>query len=185
MHILKPGRHPKLRSRAGVVEIIETLLAMPVIIALAMTLVAIGRVQYVRLALEEIVGAGARFASTSLSGERGCAQARAAMDEARQNYVLAPSLLTMQVSAINNWGRGRQARVTATYNITFEGIPMIRWTYQGQMRTELIVPVDTYTNRYDQGWTQCTLSGATRPPKPDLEEQRPNRKPPPQERTTP
>ena len=38
-----------------------------------------GRVQYVRAALEAAGASGARFAATSLSGEKGCQQAREAM----------------------------------------------------------------------------------------------------------
>ena len=65
-----------------------------------------GRALYARAAIEDAAAIGARWAATSLTGKKGCEQARAAMALSLQGYYLDPSGASLSVQPLGAWDRG-------------------------------------------------------------------------------
>jgi Flp pilus assembly protein TadG len=76
-----------IRSRRGVAEALSTLVALPVFLIFAGFLLYFGRLLYIKAAVEDAAAAGARWATTSLTGAQGFTQAREAMQLVFNGYV--------------------------------------------------------------------------------------------------
>ena len=147
-------RSPELASDHGFIEMIETVLAIPVLLIIVATIWYFGRAWYVRAAVEDAAGVGARWAATSLSGAQGCRQAREAMQRTLAGYSLNAGAAHLSVAPQAVWGRGQRAVVSVTYIVAQGQVPLIgRALGDKTINTTLVVPIDRYTNRY--GWEPC------------------------------
>jgi hypothetical protein len=145
-----------LRSRHGSGELLSILIATPMVLIIIGMLMYFGRVQYVRAALEASGVAGARFAATSLSGAKGCDQAREAIRLTLAGYHLDPDAASFEVKPVTSWGRGRRARITLGYGIRQANAPIFGPLMgDSQVKTSYEVTIDAFNNRYSNGWQAC------------------------------
>ena len=93
-----------LRSRRGLSEMFTLVLALPFFIALIGLLLYFGRALYVKAAIEDAAATGARFATTSLSGHKGCVQALEAMQLVLAGHTLDPNVARFDVRPLQAWG---------------------------------------------------------------------------------
>ncbi len=145
-----------LHSRRGLAELLSTLVALPVLLLAIAFILYFGRAMYAKAAIEDMAAVGARWAATSLGGQQGCRQAREAMSKVLQGYTVDPAGATISVRPLALWGRGTRALVTAQYHVSQRQIPILG-SLLGDItvKTQYSVPIDTYNNRYDYGWTTC------------------------------
>ena len=149
-------RHIRLRSRQGSGELLATLISVPVLLLVIGLAMYFGRVQYVRAALEAAASSGARFAATSLSGEKGCKQAREAILLTLQGYHLDPSGASFTVKPVSTWGRGQRVRITVAYGIRQANAPIFGPLMgDSHVKTSYEVIIDAFNNRYSNGWLAC------------------------------
>jgi Flp pilus assembly protein TadG len=147
-----------IRSRRGLSELIGLLLALPLIITAIGATVYFGRALYLQAALEDTAAVGARWASTSLSGQQGCAQALEAMRRTLRGYYIEPSGARISVSAEEVWGRGLYARVRVSYRLDQRAVPVFGGLLGPiTVRAGYSTPIDTYNARHSEGgWSQCS-----------------------------
>ena len=151
---------PNLESNSGITELLEVVVLFPVMGLLLFTMVYFSRAWYVRAAIEDAAAAGARWAPTSLSGAQGCAQARRAMTTVLSKYHLDAAGATFSVAPASgsgsSWGRFSKAVVSVRYKLDQSTIAIAgpRWG-NPTISTRLVVPVDTFNNRYANGWQVC------------------------------
>jgi Flp pilus assembly protein TadG len=160
---MKPLLHLAQRIRRGInlssdhgfIELLETVLAIPVLLILVATIWYFGRVWYTRAAVEDAAGVGARWAATSLMGAQGCRQAREAMQQTLAGYALNASAAHISVRPQAAWGRGQRAVVNVSYIVDQSRVPLLGKVLGNKtVETTLVVPIDRYVNRY--GWEPCT-----------------------------
>ncbi len=146
-----------LRSRRGIAEVLSTILAIPFFAILIGFMAYFGRALYAKTAIEDAAATGARWAVTSLSGRKGCAQAREAMLLALSGYALDPVGATLSVKPIvGGWGRGTQAEVRVTYKLSQSSALFFgRLLGDSTLTTRYRVVVDRYNNRFANGWQAC------------------------------
>jgi Flp pilus assembly protein TadG len=146
-----------LRSRRGIAELFSTLLAIPFFAILIGFMAYFGRALYAKAALEDAAATGARWAVTSLSGRKGCQQARVAMRLVLEGYALDASGAHFQVKPVaSNWGRGVQVEVRVTYKlIQSNALFFGRLLGDSTISTRYRVVVDRYNNRFANGWQSC------------------------------
>jgi Flp pilus assembly protein TadG len=150
-----------LASRKGLGEIVTTLIAIPFFAVVIGFLAYFGRALVVRGALEEAAAAGARFAVTSLSGQKGCAQAKDAMFRVLQGYQLDPSAAQIAIQPITVWGRGERAAVHVAYRVPqSHGLFFMQMLGEPTVRAYYEVVIDRYNNRFSNGWLPCTTAPA-------------------------
>lgn len=143
-----------LRSRHGISDPLSTLLALPVFLIFIGFLLYFGRLLYVKAAVEDAAAAGARWATTSLSGAQGCAQAREAMQLAFSGYYADPAGFEYAVEPLSAWGRGAVARVTVSYRVRLADVPIFGPLLGNRaVSTRYDVPIDAFNNRY--AWSAC------------------------------
>ena len=146
----------RIRSRTGAGEAITTIIALPFFAVMLSYMTYFGRALYARAAVEEAAAAGARFAATSLSGEKGCQQAREAMLTALQGHYLDAEGAQLSVRPLSHWGRGAQVEVSVTY--TLHQMPTLFFSKllgDPTLQSRYVVVVDSATNRYSNGWRAC------------------------------
>jgi Flp pilus assembly protein TadG len=146
-----------LRSRRGIAEVLSTLLAIPFFAILIGFMAYFGRALYAKTAIEDAAATGARWAATSLSGRKGCAQAREAMQIVLAGYALDPSGATLFVKPVSaSWGRGTQAEVRVNYKLSQSNALFFgRLLGDSTLTTRYRVVVDRYNNRFANGWQAC------------------------------
>lgn len=150
-----------LRSRLGFSEALSTILSVPVLLVILGMMIYFGRALYAKAAIEEAAAAGARFAATSLSGQQGCAQAQAAVVQALQGYSLDASSAAVSIRPRTAWGRGTQALVDVSYHVGQSRVPILGALLgPTQVQTRYIIRIDTYNNRYANGYLPCAWGGA-------------------------
>ncbi len=156
-------RGPNMQSRAGVSEMVGTIAAVPCLAVIAFTLVFYIRAWHARAAVEDTAAVGARWATTSLSGQRGCIQAMQAMDAVIGGYHLNPSTAVKTVYVVNGagtptggrWGRGYKAVVQVSYVVDQSVVPIVGPLLGNPTITaRFVVPIDPFNNRYE--WTSCS-----------------------------
>ena len=144
------------RDRQGEGSVLITVLAVPLFAVLIAFMAYFGRALYARVAVEDAAAAGARFAVTSLSGQKGCEQARAAMRLALAGYRLDPAGASFSVRPLVAWDRGARAEVVVSYPVAelpgfyfgpSLGVQIVRARYE--------VVIDRHMNRYSNGWQPC------------------------------
>jgi Flp pilus assembly protein TadG len=149
-----------LRSRHGFSEALSTILSIPVLLVIVGMMVYFGRALYAKAAIEEAAAAGARFAATSLSGQQGCAQAQAAVNQALQGFYLSPSGAAVSIRPNTTWGRGTQALVEVHYRVGQSRVPILGALLGAtDVRTRYVVRIDTFNNRYVNGYLPCAWGG--------------------------
>ena len=112
-----------LSDERGVTELLETLLALPVLLILIATIWYFGRAWYARVAVEDAAGVGARWAATSLTGAQGCRQAREAMRRTLDGYFVSPRSTAISVRPQTGWGRGQRALVSVRLTVDQSRVP--------------------------------------------------------------
>jgi hypothetical protein len=148
-----------IRSRRGVAEALATLVALPVFLIFAGFLLYFGRLLYIKAAVEDAAAAGARWATTSLSGALGCAQAREAMQLVFNGYYANGYYANLagfdyNVQPLTAWGRRGVARITVQYRLRQTDVPIFGALLGNRIvSTQYDVPIDTFNNRY--AWTSC------------------------------
>ncbi|MBO9345811.1 MAG: hypothetical protein J7601_08835 [Chloroflexi bacterium] len=147
-----------MRSRRGLSELIGTLIALPLIIAAIGATVYFGRGFYLRAALEDTASVGARWASTSLSGQQGCAQALEAMRRTLRGYYIDPAGARITVRAEEVWGRGLFARVSVSYRLDQRSVPIFGPLLGSPtVSVSYATPIDQFNARHgEEGWSQCS-----------------------------
>jgi Flp pilus assembly protein TadG len=149
-----------LRSRNGFSEALSTIVSIPVLLVIVGMMIYFGRALYVKAAIEEAAAAGARFAATSLSGEQGCAQAQAAVNQTLQGFYLDPSSAAVSIRPSMAWGRGAQALVDVSYRVGQGRVPIFGALLGAtDVRTHYVVRIDTFNNRYASGYLPCAWGG--------------------------
>ena len=155
--LLSPGR-VHLRSRRGEGSMLITVLAVPLFAVLIAFMAYFGRALYVRVAVEDAAAAGARFAVTSLSGQKGCEQARAAMRLALAGYRLDPAGASFIVRPLVTWDRGARAEVVVSYRVAaLPGFYFGPSLGDQTVRARYEVVIDRHMNRYSNGWQPCVV----------------------------
>lgn len=146
-------RSINLRSRRGIAEVLSTILAIPFFAILIGFMAYFGRALYSKAAIEDAAATGARWAVTSLSGRKGCAQAREAMLLALSGYALDPVGAKLSVKPIvGGWGRGTQAEVSVAYKLSQSNVLFFgRLLGDSNITTRYRVVVDRYNNRFANG----------------------------------
>ena len=146
-----------LRSRRGIAEVLSTILAIPFFAILIGFMAYFGRALYAKAAIEDAAATGARWAVTSLSGRKGCAQAKEAMQLALKGYALDASGAALSVKPVfGGWGRGTQAEVRVTYKLSQSSVLFFgRLLGDSTITTRYSVVVDRYNNRFANGWQAC------------------------------
>ena len=149
--------NPRLGSHGGLIEMLEVVVLFPLMTMMIFAMLYLGRGWYLRAALEDTVAVGSRWAATSLSGSQGCAQAREAMLQVISGYHLNPGGATLSIKPDGaDWGRGKRAVVSASYKLSQAGVPITGGMWGDKtLSTQLIVPVDAFNNRYENGWLPC------------------------------
>lgn len=151
-----------LRSRAGLGEVLTTLIAIPFFAVNIGFLAYFGRALYVQGAMEEAAAVGARFAVTSLSGQKGCAQAADAMFRVLQGYQLDPGSAYIAIWPRSVWGRGERAEVQVSYRVPQSpGLYFTRMLGEPIVRARYEVRIDRYNNRFSNGWLPCLIGSGT------------------------
>lgn len=151
-----------LCSRAGLGEVLTTLIAIPFFAVIIGFLAYFGRALYVQGAMEEAAAVGARFAVTSLSGQKGCAQAADAMIRVLQGYQLDPGNATIAIWPRAAWGRGERAEVQVAYRVPQSGgLYFTRMLGEPIVRARYEVRIDRYNNRFSNGWLPCLMGSGT------------------------
>lgn len=147
-----------LKSRRGAAELMTTILAIPLMTIMIGLLLYFGRALYAKAALEDAAAAGARFAVTSLSGEKGCRQAREALLLTLQGYHLNVADAQFTIAPTAAWGRAARVRVVASYTVNQQIVPIFG-LFMGNttLRTMYEVRVDAFNNRYSNGWRPCVI----------------------------
>ena len=155
LRIQRAVRHGvNLDNDHGMVELVETVLAIPVLLILIATIWYFGRAWYARVAVEDAAGVGARWAATSLSGAQGCRQAREAMQRTLDGYFLSTGAASMSVRPQTSWGRGQRALVSVRLTVDQSRVPVIGRALGNKLiQTDLVVPIDRNINRY--AWEAC------------------------------
>jgi Flp pilus assembly protein TadG len=147
-----------LRSRRGIAELLSTFVALPVLLLAIGVILFFGRAMYAQAAIEDAASVGARWAATSLSGQKGCQQAREAMNRVLQGYYVDPGGAQITVRPVSLWGRGTRARVQVQYTVGQGRVPILGALLgDTTVRTQYDVPIDTFINRYSYGWMSCGL----------------------------
>lgn len=150
-----------LRSRHGMGEVLTTILAIPLFAVVIGFVTYFGRTLYVQGAMEAAASAGARFAVTSLSGQKGCKQATEAMVRVLQGYALDPAGAQIAVRPITAWDRGTSAEVMVTYRVPqLPGLYFTRLLGDLLVRSRYEVVIDRYNNRFSNGWLPCISAPA-------------------------
>ena len=146
-----------LRSRRGIAEVLSTILAIPFFAILIGFMAYFGRALYAKAAIEDAAATGARWAVTSLSGRKGCTQAKEAMQLALKGYALDVNGAALSVKPISGgWGRGTQAEVRVTYKLSQSNVLFFgRLLGDSTITTQYRVVVDRYNNRFANGWQAC------------------------------
>lgn len=145
-----------LRSRRGMSGLLSTLLFIPLMLLMIGMTLYFGRALYAKAAIEDAASAGARFAATSLSGSQGCAQARAAVFDVLAGHYLDPAGASLSVRPVTVWGRGTQAQIDVTYTVGQARVPIFGALLGNtQVRTRYRVVIDTFNNRYANGYLPC------------------------------
>ncbi|NJM40714.1 MAG: hypothetical protein HC853_08050 [Anaerolineae bacterium] len=146
-----------LHSRRGIAEVLSTILAIPFFAILIGFMAYFGRALYAKAAIEDAAATGARWAATSLSGRKGCQQAREAMRLVLEGYALDANSARLQVKPVNTgWGRGVQAEVRVTYKLSQSNALFFgRLLGDATLTTHYRVAVDRYNNRFANGWQPC------------------------------
>ena len=149
--------HINLRSRRGIAAVLSTIVAIPFFAILIGFMAYFGRAMYAKAAIEDAAAAGARWAVTSLSGRKGCAQAREAMRQVLQGYALDPNGAGLSVQPLSGgWGRGTQAEVGVTYRLAQSKVLFFgKLLGDSTLTTLYTVVVDRYNGRFANGWQQC------------------------------
>jgi hypothetical protein len=138
---------------------LATLVALPVFLIFAGFLLYFGRLLYIKAAVEDAAAAGARWATTSLSGALGCAQAREAMQLVFNGYYANGYYANLagfdyNVQPLTAWGRRGVARITVQYRLRQTDVPIFGALLGNRIvSTQYDVPIDTFNNRY--AWTSC------------------------------
>jgi Flp pilus assembly protein TadG len=149
-----------LRSRHGFSEALSTILSIPVLLVIVGMMIYFGRALYAKAAIEEAAAAGARFSVTSLSGQQGCAQAQAAVNQTLQGYYLDPNGAAVSIRPRTVWGRGAQALVDVSYRVGQSRVPIFGALLgPTRVQTRYVVRIDAYNNRYANGYLPCTWGG--------------------------
>lgn len=146
-----------MRSRRGIAEVLSTILAIPFFAILIGFMAYFGRALYAKAAIEDAAATGARWAVTSLSGRKGCLQAREAMQQVLAGYALDPNGAGLTVHPIGNgWGRGTQAEVQVTYRLAqSKTIFFGKLLGDSNLSTRYTVVIDRYNGRFANGWQAC------------------------------
>jgi hypothetical protein len=146
------------KDRRGLSELIGTLIALPLIIAAISITVYFGRGFYLLAALEDTASVGARWASTSLSGQQGCSQAIRAMRRTLEGYYINPAGASITVGAEQVWGRGLFARVSISYRLDQRSVPIFgQLLGSPTIRASYVTPIDQFNARHnEEGWSQCS-----------------------------
>lgn len=153
-------RRVNLHSRRGFSEALSTILSIPVLVVLVGMMIYFGRALYAKAAIEDAAAAGARFATTSLSGQQGCAQAQAAVMQVLQGHYLDPSGAVISIRPAAAWGRGAQALVDVSYRVGQSRVPFFGALLGStHVRTRYVVRIDAYNNRYENGYLPCAWGG--------------------------
>jgi Flp pilus assembly protein TadG len=149
-------RRVDLRSRRGLSGVLSTVLLMPLLILIVGMMLYFGRALYVKAALEDAASAGARFAAASLSGARGCAQARQAAFDVLAGHYLDPAGASIAVRPVTVWGRGTQAEIELGYTVGQRYAPVIG-ALLGDTRVgaRYRVVIDGFNNRWADGYQRC------------------------------
>ena len=152
--IANPKSKIDLRSRRGTVELMSTILAVPVFVIAIGLLLYYGRALYVQAALEDAAGVGARWAPASLSGEQGCQQAREALTLTLGGYYIDASRVRFSIRPLAAWARDARAEVRLSYRVDQSAVPVFG-ALLGDITAgaRLSVPIDTFNNRY--AWSEC------------------------------
>ncbi len=148
-----------LRSRRGVGAVLSTLLAIPFVAIVIGFMAYFGRALYAKAAIEDAAAVGARFAVTSLSGKKGCDQARQAMLKVLEGYRIDPAGAQMLVRPITAWGRGARAEVRVSYRVAqLPGLYFSKSLGDPLISARYEVVVDRYNNRWSNGWQPCVIA---------------------------
>jgi len=143
-----------LRSRRGIVEPLATLVAVPMFVTAICFTLYFGRALYAAAAIEDAAAAGTRWASTSLSGTRGCQQTRQAMRLVMAGYYLDPAGFRFSIRPVVTWGRGTVADVSVSYQLKQGNVPLFGPLLGDvPLQSHYRVPIDAFNNRYE--WTSC------------------------------
>lgn len=146
-----------LRSRRGLSGVLSTLLVVPLLLLVAGMMLYFGRALYVKAALEDAAAAGARFASTSLSGAQGCLQARDAAFTVLAGHFLDPTGASIAIRPVTVWGRGTQAEIEVRFTVAQRGVPVFgQLLGDTRLRTRYRVVIDAFNNRYANGYLPCS-----------------------------
>ncbi len=144
------------RDRRGEGAVLASVLALPLFAVLISFMAYFGRGLYARLAVEEAAAVGARFAVASLSGRKGCEQAREAMLRALAGYSLDPARATLIVRPLAGWDRGARAEVRVAYTVpALPGLYFSRSLGDPTVSARYEVVIDRHNNRYSNGWQPC------------------------------
>jgi len=151
-----------LRSRRGVSEMLWTVMAIPFFAIVFSFIAYFGRALYAKAAIEDAAATGARFAVTSLSGQKGCQQAQAAMLEVLKGHYLDPAGASLSVVPKAGWGRNASVIVKVSYTVRQPtALFFSKSLGDSRISTFYEVVVDGYNNRYSNGWQPCVfLTGA-------------------------
>ena len=145
-----------LRSRRGLSEMFTLVLALPFFLALIGLLLYFGRALYIKAAIEDAAATGARFATTSLSGHKGCEQALEAMQLVLAGHAIDPSAAQLAIHPLQVWGRGNHAEVTVAYAVDQSWVPILGPMLGNPLiHTRYEVIIDPYLSRFSNGWMAC------------------------------
>ena len=147
-----------LRSRRGLSEMFTLVLALPFFLALIGLLLYFGRTLYVKAAIEDAAATGARFATTSLSGRKGCTQALEAMQMVLAGHAIDPIAAQIDIHPLQAWGRGTRAEVTVAYSVDQSWVPIFGPLLGNpNIHTRYEVVIDPYLSRFSNGWMACEM----------------------------
>lgn len=147
------------QSRRGLSEMFTLVLALPFFLALIGLLLYFGRALYVKAAIEDAAATGARFATTSLSGRKGCTQALEAMQMVLAGHAIDPSAAQIDIRLLQVWGRGTRAEITVAYSVDQSWVPIFGPLLGNpNIHTRYEVVIDPYLSRFSNGWMTCEMS---------------------------
>jgi Flp pilus assembly protein TadG len=152
---ITPGR-VDIRSQRGLANSVFTVVALPFMLLVIGMILWFGRYFYAKAVVNDAAAAGARWAATSLSGQQGCQQARAAVREVLARHNVNAAGVRLSVAPVASWGRGRTARVTVSYRFANAGAPVIGPLLgDPTVSAGYDVVIDEFNSRWDYGWNAC------------------------------
>ena len=123
-----PVRSALRRGAAGQAgqALIETALVVPLLLLLAVGVVAGGRVVQGQLGVSAVAREAARAAAMANTGAEAAARGLGRGQDVAAGYRLGNGSLALAVDP-GDFARGGQVRSEARYDVTFEDLPLLNW----------------------------------------------------------